>query len=75
MEQVSGDLLLVAGLLAFGALVAPPMVRLNVWIYHRLGMHNAAAFWESKLHWWIPAVRLACGVASIVVLAFGLNLL
>jgi hypothetical protein len=75
MEQVSSDFILVAGLFALGAIIAAPMVRLNMFIYHKLGMHKAAAFWESKLHWWIPTLRLTCGVAAITVLGFGLNLI
>jgi len=51
------------------------LIRLNVSIYKKLGLHGFAILWERQLHWWIPTVRIICiGCAFVFILA-GLGLL
>lgn len=52
----------------WSAIVARPLVGLNLWIYKKLGLQEFATFWERQLGWWITTVRVICTIGAVVFL-------
>jgi len=61
-----------AGIVFFlGAIAARPLIKLNLWVYDKLGFHGFARFWERQLGWWVPTVRVLCVAGLVVVILLG----
>lgn len=64
-----------AGLFGLGALIARPMVNLNIWIYRKMGFPGAADFWRRQLPWWVPFLKIICLTGAGVMVLVGLGLI
>ena len=73
--ELNADYLYLAVLVGLSALIARPMVNLNIWIYRKMGFPRAADFWQRQLPWWVPFLKTICLTGAGVLVLVGLGLI